>query len=162
MREFRDLAIVALMALLSLVVVTVLYWVTESTVVNRREMRFERALTTLAGTSAIGTVESLEADSLLRRASLEDGGALYEITVTGYREELRFLAGLDPSGSLTGVVLLRDAEGPGYAGFLRDTEEVAALLRGERQPQRLPAGAQVTLKAMSNGLTAAMRHQRGE
>ncbi|MFP4329126.1 MAG: hypothetical protein ACOC45_03865 [Alkalispirochaetaceae bacterium] len=162
MREFRDLAVVALIALVAVLLVVLVHWMTESAVSAHREMRFQRAVASLSGDTTPGSPERIDTGSLGRRIVLEEGGALYEVIVTGYREELRFLVALDRRGEPTGVALLRDAESPRYDQFLRDPEELLALLQGRREPTELGAGAMVTLNAMSEGVVVAGRHLRGE
>lgn len=156
MRDYKDLAVVASIFVGGMVLAVLFFWLTSSRVAEQRELRFRSAITALSGDASVGEPEEILESPVLRVYPLEteDRAYLAELSVMGYRDELRFLARLNAEGRVEGIYLLADREDPAYDWFLRDRELLRSALNRTDPPEAI-SGATVTVRALTEAIEAA-------
>lgn len=158
MREYRDLVIVGAVFLGALLLSVLLFWLSRPLVEESRELELRSALEDLAGGVELG--EPLNVNDPTVRALIplsgEAAGYLAELSVMGYRDEVRFLVRLDGGGRVERFALLSDSEDPAYDWFLRDLDLITRSLNRRTLPDAV-AGATVTVRSMVDGVNAARR-----
>ncbi|MFP4301406.1 MAG: FMN-binding protein [Spirochaetaceae bacterium] len=156
MREYRDLAVVAALFLGGVVLTVLFFWLTAASAAEQQDSRLRSALEELSPEISVGEPREVGEPPLLRVFPLESPGAgqIVELSVMGYRDELRFMARLGPQGEVEGIYVLADSEDPAYDWFLRDRELLRSALN-RREPAEAVTGATVTVRALSEAISEA-------
>ena len=158
-RDLKDIGILALIFLGSVLLVFLVYFATEPVVRDRREQHLTEALTRLAAGESVG--EALTVNELPVLAIYPLGGSdapplIGELSVMGYRDRLRFVARLSGEGALEGVVVLEESEEPVSDSLLRDPQRLEPALR-RGAPEDGNAATRVTVAAMAEAVETLRR-----
>jgi len=156
MREHRDLVVLASLFVGGLTVTILFFWITGNAAEEHRSSQLRSAVTALSGGDMVGEAWEVEEPPVHRIYPLEseEGGYLVELSVMGYRGQLRFMVRLAGAGRVEGFHLLSDREDPAYDWFLRDPELLRNALNRSR-PVEAVAGATVTVRALSEAVDEA-------